>query len=111
MFDNLEIRKEFNLIDNISGNNITVCTFNATLNQRSGIYGSLNITYPILYKENKEDILQSYKEFSAEVDSIAADMGLVYNEEINNSILHNLKPLTEDFKTMINTVIKDIIKL
>lgn len=111
MFDNIKITKSYKIKDSKNEGDIEICAFNAYLDVCSGITQDLNITYPILYKENKKDILQSYREFSAEVDSIAADMGLVYNEEINNSMLYNLKPFTQDFKIMINTVIKDIIKL
>lgn len=111
MFDNIKITKSYKIKDSKNEGDIEICAFNAYLDVCSGITQDLNITYPILYKENKEDILQSYREFSAEVDSIAADMGLVYNEEINNSMLYNLKPLTQDFKIMINAIIKDIIKL
>ncbi|WP_394862464.1 hypothetical protein [Paraclostridium bifermentans] len=111
MFDNIKITKSYKIKDSKNEGDIEICAFNVYLDICSGITQDLNITYPILYKENKKDILQSYREFSAEVDSIAADMGLGHNEEINNSMLYNLKPLTEDFKFMINTVIKDIIKL
>ncbi|MDU3338209.1 hypothetical protein [Paraclostridium bifermentans] len=111
MFDNIKITKSYKIKDSKNEGDIEICAFNAYLDVCSGITQDLNITYPILYKENKKDILQSYREFSAEVDSIAADMGLVYNEEINNSMLSNLKPLTQDFKIMINAIIKDIIKL
>lgn len=111
MFENIKITKSYKIKDSINGQDMDVCTFNAYLDIDSGIKQDLNITYPILYKENKKNILKSYREFSSEVDSIAADMGLVCNEVINNSILYNLKPLTDDFKIMINTVIKDIIKI
>lgn len=111
MFDNIKITKSYKIKDSKNEQEIEICTFNAYLDIYSGIRQDLNITYPILYKENKEDILQSYREFNAEVDSIAADMGLVYSEEINNSMLYNLKPFTEDFKIIINAAIKDIINL
>lgn len=107
MFDNLEVRKSYKIMDNVTGNNIEVCTFNATLNKDSGIYQNMNISYPRLYDANREDILTHYREFNANVSSLACVMGLA--DSYSPGTLEELEPLREEFKQMALEVFNEVI--
>lgn len=81
MFDNLQITKAYKIGDNITGNSVEVCTFNATLNKQSGVTQYMNINYPNLYNANTEEILLAYKKFNAEVSALAITMNLASEVE------------------------------
>lgn len=113
MFDNMNITKTFNILDNINGYDVPVCTFNAILNKNSGIAVNMNIMYPNLYNKNKDAILASYREFNGEVTALACTMGLA--QIITNSpkvtvsslsteeympTLEQLAPINKEFKKM-----------
>jgi len=91
MFDNMNILKAFKIKDNITGNEIEVCTFSAMLNKDSGISINMNITYPNLYQSNKDNILVDYRMFLSDVTALAVTMGLATTIETQPSILDDLE--------------------
>ncbi|MGL5641319.1 MAG: hypothetical protein ACRDDM_03570, partial [Paraclostridium sp.] len=85
MFDNIEIRKAYKVRDNIMGNDIEVCTFNAYIDKNSGLVQNMNIIYPLLYKQNKTEIQEVYKSFISEAGTLAITMELA--DKINDDNL------------------------
>lgn len=109
MFDNMQITKSYKVLDNINNINIDVCTFNATLNRESGINMNLNIAYPNLYQVKKDEILDSYRSFSAEVTALAVTMGLASKIDVENTVLDNLNDLKEELETLAKETFKQVI--
>lgn len=108
MFDNLNIIKAYKLQDNITQNEIEVATFNAVLTKGSNINIFMNINYPNLYEIHKDNILIAYRDFNAEVSSLACTMGLA--TKINQtSVIDSLEPIREEFKEMATKVFSDVI--
>ena len=109
MFDSLNIIKAYKLEDNINGNNVEVATFNAVLNKDSNINIYMNINYPNLYTKYKEEILDAYREFNAEVTTLAISMGLA-NTTNDISTLSALSDLSEDIKNMTMDIMNQVIE-
>ena len=109
MFDNMQITKSYKVLDNINNINIDVCTFNATFNRASGINMNLNIAYPNLYQVKKDEILDSYRSFSAEVTALAVTMGLASKIDVENTVLDNLNDLKEELETLAKETFKQVI--
>lgn len=108
MFDNLTISKAYKLIDNITGNEVEIATFNAMLNKGSNINVFMNINYPNLYAQHKDAILVAYKEFNAEVASLACTMELSLGDGV--SMLSELAPVQEEFKAKALDVFTQVIE-
>ena len=104
MFDNMNMIKAYKLEDNITGGDVEVATFNAVLNKDSNINVYMNINYPNLYRKYKEEILDAYREFNAEVTTLAISMGLA-NTTNGVSKLNNVEVRDE-----INEMVKDVMK-
>ena len=104
MFDNMNVIKAYKITDNITGGDVEVATFNAVLNKDSNINVYMNINYPNLYGKNKEEILDAYREFNAEVTTLAISMGLA-NTTNGVSKLNNVEVRDE-----INEMVKDVMK-
>ena len=64
----------------------------------------MNINYPNLYGKYKEEILDAYREFNAEVTTLAISMGLA-NTTNGLSKLNNVEVRDE-----INEMVKDVMK-
>lgn len=107
MFDSLNITKSYKITDNITGCDVEVATFNAILNKNSNISVFMNINYPNLYGTHKNDILTAYREFNAEVASLACTMELSLNTEA--SVLKDLEPIQNEFKEKALKVFTQII--
>lgn len=108
MFDNLNIVKSYKLTDNITGQDVEIATFNANLVKNSNINVYMNINYPKLYETHKDDILIAYREFNAEVTSLACTMGLAdANDGV--STLSDLEPISTEFKEMATQVFSEVI--
>ena len=75
MFDNVNLSKSYTL-DDLYGNSVEVCTFNANLSRVSGISVNMIINRVELYEKHKDEILTSYREFNADLSAIAVTMGL-----------------------------------
>ncbi|MDU3338208.1 hypothetical protein [Paraclostridium bifermentans] len=105
MFDNIEIRKAYKVRDNIMGNDIEVCTFNAYIDKNSGLVQNMNIIYPLLYKQNKTEIQEVYKSFIAEAGTLAITMELA--DKINDDDLMEFND--ESIKANLNTICKEVI--
>lgn len=108
MFDNLNIIKAYKLTDNITGQDVEIATFNANLVKNSNINVYMNINYPKLYETHKDDILIAYREFNADVTSLACTMGLA-EANLGISTLSNLEPVSDEFKKMATQVFSDVI--
>lgn len=104
MFDNMNVIKAYKITDNITGGDVEVATFNAVLNKDSNINIYMNINYPNLYGKYKEEILDAYREFNAEVTTLAISMGLA-NTTNGLSKLNNVEVRDE-----INEMVKDVMK-
>ena len=109
MFDNLNITKAYKLQDNITGNEVEIATFNATLIKGSNINIYMNINYPNLYNIHKDNILIAYRDFNAEVSALACTMGLA-SSETYPSKLNELEPVRAEFKDMAVKVFDEVIK-
>lgn len=109
MFDNMNIIKAYKITDNITGGDVEVATFNAVLNKDSNINIYMNINYPNLYGKYKEEILDAYREFNAEVTTLAISMGLA-NTTNDISTLSALSDLSEDIKNMTMDIMKQVIE-
>jgi hypothetical protein len=109
MFDNLDIRKSFTITDNITGNEVEICTFNAILNRNSNIHQFMNINQPRLYDLHKNDILNAYREFNANIASLAITMGLA-NIIPSDSPLTSLDGVKDELKAITTQVMNDVIK-
>lgn len=111
MFDNLNVTKAYKLTDNITGNEVEIATFNAHMTKGSNINVFMNINYPRLYETNKDEILEAYRDFNAEVSSLAYTMGLASLESIDNySKLKSLEPLKEELKIISKDIFMQIIE-
>ena len=108
MFDNLNITKAYKLTDNITGNEVEIATFNAVLAKGSNIIIFMNINYPKLYAQHKDAILVAYKEFNAEVTSLACTMELALGDGV--SMLSELAPIQEEFKAKVLDVFTQVIE-
>ena len=108
MFDNLTIAKAYKLTDNITGNEVEIATFNAVLHKGSNINVYMNINYPNLYTQHKDAILATYREFNAEVASLACTMELSLGD--NESMLSELAPIQEEFKAKALDIFTQIIE-
>ena len=104
MFDNMNIIKAYKITDNITGGDVEVATFNAVLNKDSNINVYMNINYPNLYRKYKEEILDAYREFNAEVTTLAISMGLA------NTTSDLLKLNNVEVRDEINEMVKDVMK-
>ena len=104
MFDNMNIIKAYKITDNITGGDVEVATFNAVLNKNSNINVYMNINYPNLYVKYKEEILDAYREFNAEVTTLAISMGLA------NPTSDLLKLNNVEVRDEINEMVKDVMK-
>ena len=104
MFDNMNIIKAYKITDNITGGDVEVATFNAVLNKDSNINIYMNINYPNLYRKYKEEILDAYREFNAEVTTLAISMGLA------NPTSDLLKLNNVELRDEINEMVKDVMK-
>ena len=102
MFDNMNMIKAYKLEDNITGGDVEVATFNAVLNKDSNINVYMNINYPNLYGKYKEEILDAYREFNAEVTTLAISMGLA------NPTSDLLKLNNVELRDEINEMVKDV---
>ena len=109
MFDNMNIIKAYKITDNITGGDVEVATFNAVLNKNSNINVYMNINYPNLYVKYKEEILDAYREFNAEVTTLAISMGLA-NTTNEVSTLSTLSDLSEDIKNMTMDIMNQVIE-
>lgn len=109
MFDNMNIIKAYKITDNITGGDVEVATFNAVLNKNSNINVYMNINYPNLYVKYKEEILDAYREFNAEVATLAISMGLA-NTTNEVSTLSTLSDLSEDIKNMTMDIMNQVIE-
>lgn len=96
MFDSLNITKAYKITDNITGNEVEVATFNAMLHKGSNIHVFMNINYPNLYAVHKESILVAYREFNAEISSLACTMEL--SDMAIPCALTEVEPLQKEFK-------------
>ncbi|MCU9811290.1 MULTISPECIES: hypothetical protein [Paraclostridium] len=105
MFDNIEIRKAYKVRDNIMGNDIEVCTFNAYIDKNSGLVQNMNIIYPLLYKQNKTEIQEVYKSFIAEAGTLAITMELA--DKINDDDLMEFND--KSIKSNLNAICKEVI--
>lgn len=111
MFDNLNVTKAYKLQDTITGNDIEVATFNAHMTKGSNINVFMNINYPRLYETNKDEILEAYRDFNAEISSLAYTMELASSEAIATySKLKSLEPLREELKTISKDIFMQIIE-
>lgn len=108
MFDSLTITKGYKIIDNITGCDVEIATFNAVMYKDSNINIFMNINYPNLYKVHKEEILKAYREFNAEVTSLACTMELSLVDGV--SILSELAPVQEEFKAKALDVFTQVIE-
>ena len=104
MFDNMNMIKAYKITDNIIGSDVEVATFNAILNKDSNINIYMNINYPNLYRKYKEEILDAYREFNAEVTTLAISMGLA------NTTSDILKLNNVEVRDEINEMVKDVMK-
>ena len=104
MFDNMNMIKAYKITDNITGGDVEVATFNAVLNKDSNINVYMNINYPNLYRKYKEEILDAYREFNAEVTTLAISMGLA------NATSDLLKLNNVEVRDEINEMVKDVMK-
>ena len=104
MFDNMNMIKAYKITDNITGGDVEVATFNAVLNKDSNINVYMNINYPNLYGKYKEEILDAYREFNAEVTTLAISMGLA------NPTSDLLKLNNVELRDEINEMVKDVMK-
>lgn len=110
MFDNLNIIKAYKLQDNITGNDVEIATFNASLIKGSNINIYMNINYPNLYEVHKDNILIAYRDFNAEVSALACTMGLAcVSEDAGVSKLSELEPVRAEFKEMAAQVFNEVI--
>lgn len=108
MFDSLNITKSYKITDNITGCDVEVATFNAILNKNSNINVFMNINYPNLYAQHKDAILAAYREFNAEVDSLACTMELSLGDNV--SMLSELAPVQEEFKVKALDIFTQVIE-
>lgn len=109
MFDNMSIIKAYKLEDSLTGNDVEIVTFNANLVKGSNISVFMNINYPNLYEKHKDNILLAYREFNAEITSLACTMGLASEVELYPSKLTELEPVREEFKNLSLKVFNEVI--
>lgn len=109
MFDNVNLSKAYTLED-LYGNSVEVCTFNATLSRMSGISVNMIINRVELYEKHKDEILISYREFNADLSAIAVTMGLAESVGAEKSALYELNDVREEIKTMALEVFTQVIE-
>lgn len=109
MFNNMQITKDYTVLDNITQANIPVTTFNATLNKDSGIYMNMNITYPNLYNVHKDNILISYREFVSDVTALAVTMGLATVITTSPSILDDLEEVRQQLTVIATETFSQVV--
>lgn len=109
MFDNVNLSKSYSLND-LYGNSVEVCTFNATLSRTSGISVNMIINRVELYEKHKDEILTSYREFNADLSAIAVTMGLAESVGAEPSALYELNDVREEVKTMALEVFTQVIE-
>lgn len=109
MFDNVNLSKSYSLND-LYGNSVEVCTFNATLSRMSGISVNMIINRVELYEKHKDEILISYREFNADLSAIAVTMGLAESVGAEKSALYELNDVREEIKTMALEVFTQVIE-
>lgn len=109
MFDNVNLSKSYSLND-LYGNSVEVCTFNATLSRMSGISVNMIINRVELYEKHKDEILISYREFNADLSAIAVTMGLAESVGAEKSALYELNDVREEVKTMALEVFTQVIE-
>ena len=109
MFDNMQIIKEYTIIDNINQSKVPVVAFNATLNKDSGIYVNMNIAYPSLYVLYKDDILVAYRQFNSDVTALAVTMGLATTITTDPSMLDDLEAIRTELTTIATDTFNQVI--
>lgn len=109
MFDNVNLTKAYTL-DDLYGNSVEVCTFNANLSRVSGISVNMVINRVELYEKHKGEILISYREFNADLSAIAVTMGLAESVGAEKSALYELNDVREEVKTMALEVFTQVIE-
>ena len=109
MFDNVNLSKSYTL-DDLYGNSVEVCTFNANLSRVSGISVNMIINRVELYEKHKDEILTSYREFNADLSAIAVTMGLTESVGAEPSVLRDLNDVREEVKTMALEVFTQVIE-
>lgn len=108
MFDNMDISKAYALED-LYGNRVEVCTFNAYLNSISGISVNMVINRIELYEKHKDEILKSYREFNADVSAMAVTMGLA-DSVSKASTYAELENMREEVREMALDVFNQVIE-
>ena len=98
MFDNVNLTKAYTLED-LYGNPVEVCTFNATLSRMSGISVNMVINRVELYEKHKDDL-----------SAIAVTMGLAESVVAKASTLNELNDVREEVKTMALEVFTQVIE-
>ena len=109
MFDNLNISKAYTLED-LYGNPVEVCTFNAYLVKNSNININMVINRPELYNNYRDKILTAYSEFNANVSSLAVTMGLADTLTNTESALVDLEVIREEVQRVAQDVFTQVIK-
>ena len=109
MFDNLNISKAYTLED-LYGNPVEVCTFNAYLVKNSNININMVINRPELYNNHRDKILTAYREFNANVSSLAVTMGLADTLTNTESALVDLEVIREEVQRVAQDVFTQVSK-
>jgi len=109
MFDNMQITKDYVVVDNITQSKIPITTFNATLNRNSGIYMNMNITYPNLYNIHKDDILIAYRDFNSDVTALAVTMELATTITTAPSLLDDLESIRQELTVIATETFNQVI--
>ena len=109
MFDNLNISKAYTLED-LYGNPVEVCTFNAYLVKNSIININMVINRPELYNNHRDKILTEYREFNANDSSLEVTMGLADTLTNTESALVDLEVIREEVQRVAQDVFTQVIK-
>ena len=109
MFDNLNISKAYTLED-LYGNPVEVCTFNAYLVKNSNININMVINRPELYNNHRDKILTEYREFNANDSSLEVTMGLADTLTNTESALVDLEVIREEVQRVAQDVFTQVIK-
>lgn len=75
-FDNVNVSKGFKLTDSITDQEIEIATFNAVMIKDSNINIFMNVNNKNLYLKYKNDILNAYADFNAEIAALGLTMNL-----------------------------------
>lgn len=110
MFDSMTTTKAYKVTDPIQNTTIEVCTFNATLNNLSGIHMFMNINYPNIYPKVKDDVLQEYRKFTSDITALAVTMGLATQIDTDPSILDNLESVKVELTKIATDTFNQVIE-